>query len=47
MKLLLRHTFLFCFFVLISFSKGSLRGFPGGASGKETACQCGRHKRLR
>ena len=22
-------------------------GFPGGASGKETACQCRRHKRLR
>ena len=22
-------------------------GFPGGASGKELACQCGRHKRLR
>ena len=22
------------------------RGFPGGASGKETSCQCGRHKTL-
>jgi len=22
-------------------------GFPGGASGKEPTCQCGRHKRLR
>jgi len=22
-------------------------GFPGGASGKELACQCRRHKRLR
>ena len=23
-----------------------LWGFPGGTSGKETACQCRRHKRL-
>ena len=23
------------------------RGFPGGASGKEPACQCSRHKRCR
>ena len=22
-----------------------IRGFPGGASGKEPACQCGRHRR--
>ena len=24
-----------------------LKGFPGGASGKEPACQCRRHKRCR
>ena len=23
-----------------------LQGFPGGASGKESACQCGRHQRF-
>ena len=25
----------------------ALRGFPGGDSGKEPSCQCGKHKRLR
>ena len=25
---------------------GSFRGFPGGTSGKESSCQCKRHKRL-
>ena len=28
-------------------SPQSLRGFPGGASGKEPACQCRRRKRYR
>ena len=29
----------------ISISMSIFRGFPGGASGKELACQCRRHKR--
>ena len=29
----------------ISCPKAGCRGFPGGASGKESACQCKRHKR--
>ena len=33
----------FCFYFL-SFSRWN-QGFPGGASGKETTCQCRRHKR--
>ena len=31
--------------VLISRPKAGCRGFPGGASGKESACKCTRHKR--
>ena len=37
------YTRLFCVYVLPALS---LLGFPGGASGKEPACQCRRCKRL-
>ena len=33
-----------CFFSLLKHIADL--GFPGGASGKEAACQCRRHKRI-
>ena len=30
-----------------AFLEREILGFPGGGSGKEPACQCGRHKRHR
>ena len=32
-------------FPFVSLLSGYMLGFPGGASGKENACQCRRHKR--